>query len=132
MGIQRNRMNMYKLYKLYVSAGYVGTDKTYLVKAFNTEIDSIATDTAWDNYCSFDGLDHDISSAEDIAEEFEIDIDSALMQRSEQIYSKFIVEYEEYNVSKHGDAKDYNWIDLDDNDIKVYIRDLKINKVLNG
>ena len=121
-----------KVYKLYVSTGFIGTDATYLIKSLDSEIDSIATDMAWDNYCSYDGLDYDIPCVEDIAEEFGIDIDSAEIERSEQIYSNFIVEYEEYNVSKHGDAKDYNWIDLDDNDIKVYIRDSNINKVLNG
>jgi len=119
-----------KIYKIYVSAGFIGTDAKYLVNSTEEDIDEIATNMAWENYCSYDSLDYDIPSIEEIMENEGVDYDEAELTRTEEISSIFIIEYEEFSPGKHV-AADYEWIGVTEDDIKVYTRDSQINKILS-
>lgn len=117
-----------KIYLLKVELGFIGYDMTCLVRS--DDISEKATELALDHYYSYDLDDESIRSVNEICEQDGVDEEEAELIRNEEVLENIEIEYEEYDVSKHGDINTFSWVDFDSYDIKPYLREGKINQIL--
>jgi len=123
---------MEKIYKVVTGfGGIIGVDNHYLVKCDDKHIETISVELAMENYNSYDIEIDGVRSIDDIMEEECVDEYEADEIRISEIEDNLDIDVSEYDFEKYTDIRDYNFIGVCEDDIKVYMRDSRINNILN-